>query len=169
VAVKFILGMAKGRTTFRTDTGRVGAGKRVSSELDLLRLVYAAAVLEAQGHHVGAYFAVLRSADGESTRADMEQWLAKYGAARKVEIIERQLTRAESKKLRAEKQGNAAAARGQGAGARAKYAQRLAEDFLDDEVRRRLGAHDLVEGSAAGVPPPLAVRWDAFYVRRGRG
>lgn len=164
--MEFVIGMAKGRTTFRTTfrtaNGRGGAGKRVSSELDVLRLIHATAVLERKGHEVHAYFAILRCSDGNSTRPTVEEWLRKYGAEGVVEIVERQLTEAETAELRGEKIDNAAAQAGRGGNAVAKIAERLAEEALVEHVRLR---HPMaVEGLTAGVAPPLGVKWDACYV-----
>lgn len=69
-----ILGMAKGRVRFETNNKRSGAGKRTSSELDILRLVYAAKMLRNLGVTVHAYFALLRDSEGRSTRETVEKW-----------------------------------------------------------------------------------------------
>lgn len=144
--------------------GRGGAGKRVSSELDVLRLIHATSVLEGKGHEVHAYFAILRCSDGNSTRPTVEEWLRKYGAEGAVEIVERQLTEAETAELSGEKIENAAAQAGRGGNAVAKIAERLAEEALVEHLRLRHPTAE--EGQISGTPTPLGVKWDAFLVVR---
>src|SRR5258705_9135924 len=106
---EIVLGMAKGRVQFQTNTKRSGAGKRTSSELDILRLIYAAKTLASRGVKVHAYFALLRDCEGGSTRNTVEGWLRKYDGEGCVQVLERTLTQQETVLLEQEKRDNAAA------------------------------------------------------------
>jgi hypothetical protein len=155
-----ILGMAKGRTVFETLSGSSGAGKRASSEVDLLRLILAVRTLEARDIKVHAYLAILRDDKGNSTAKTIQTWIDKYEARDVVMVLERQLSPAESAKLHEEKRMNAAAQEKRGGNASARYSQSLAEDFLHEEVRRR--HPNAAPGDS--YSQPFRVAWDAWYV-----
>jgi hypothetical protein len=159
-----VLGMAKGRVRFETDRNRSGAGKRTSSELDILRLVYAAKMLSSRGVKVHAYFALLRDSEGRSTKETVNAWLNKYDGDGYVQIIERQLTSKETAELEKEKKDNAAAQERRGGNATAAFAKKLAEDWLQEHIRQR---HP---NAAVGRSDhrPFAVDWDAWYIIRER-
>lgn len=155
-----IIGMAKGRIEFTTIRGKSGAGKRVNSELDLLRLIYAKTSLQAQGIEVYAYISVLSDSKGNSTRPTLENWLTKYDAVGLVEICERQLSNDEAAMLKTEKESNAAAQERQGGSAIAKLAKKYAEEELHDFIRQR--HPDAIP--ARDNEKPFQVNWDAWYL-----
>ena len=155
-----ILGMAKGRVTFETNTKGSGSGKRTSSELDVLRLIYAAKMLSSQGVRVHAYFAMLRDSGGGSTRDTVGAWLNKYDGNSYVNIIERPLTPQETADLEREKRDNAAAQERRGGNASAAFAKKLAEEYLREHIRT---VHsDATAGNRD--QRPFAVDWDAFFL-----
>jgi hypothetical protein len=158
--IEIILGMAKGRVRFETNSGSSGAGKRTNSELDILRLVYAVDTLQRSGSRVHAYFAVLRDSNGRTTKHTVEQWLLKYNAASAVRVIERILTAEETNLLEAEKTANASAQERRGGNASAAVAKRLAEIFLDEYIKAAHPSAKRGEPSDA----PFGVAWDAFYL-----
>ena len=155
-----ILGMAKGRVKFQTNSGRSGSGKRASSELDVLRLVYAAKTLRGSGLKVHAYFAVLRDYEGRSTKETVETWLKKYDGSDCVQIVERTLNQQETTDLEKEKQDNAAAQERRGGNAKAGLAEKFAEDYLREYIKK---SHPTAQPGAT-TTRPFEVDWDAWYV-----
>ncbi|MCZ6688758.1 MAG: hypothetical protein O7H41_04050 [Planctomycetota bacterium] len=159
---RVVLGMAKGRAEFKTERGGSGSGKRVGTELDLLRLIYAIGKLKQKRIKAHAYFAVLRHPKGKSICPAIRGWLSKYEARDSVEIIERRLTQQESTRLKLEKSANARAQERRGGSAHAGYAKRLAETALRNHIRKR---HPTAR---PGLPAerPFGINWDALYIVR---
>jgi hypothetical protein len=155
-----ILGMAKGRIEFATIRGRSGAGKRANSELDLLRLIYAAITLRAQGIKVYAYILVLSDSEGHSTKPTLDNWLKKYDAVGFVEICEKQLSDKETAMLQVEKERNATAQERRGGSALAKLAKYYAEESLHELIIHR--HPDAIP--AQDDEKPFQINWDACYL-----